>query len=87
MDKTNSPSAAVSRCWSCNAEVALTDNFCRHCGMGLQSSTSPSINIHERLVSIEKRLLSVLIGVGALLLLIGWILLQLYHFGRGGGLG
>jgi len=87
MDKTNSPSAAASRCWSCDGEVAPTDNFCRHCGARLQSSTSPSINIHERLVSIEKRLLNVLIGVGVLLALFGGILLQLYHFGRGGGLG
>ena len=40
------------------------------------------VNIHERLVSIEKLLLKTLIGVGALLLLTAWIVLQMFHFGR-----
>ena len=43
---------------------------------------SPSVIIHERLVSIEKLLLKTIFGVVALLLLVGWIALQMYHFGR-----
>jgi predicted amidophosphoribosyltransferase len=82
------------QCWSCKEEIAPTDNFCRHCGMKLthegsaatdkarQQSTSPSVNIHERLASIEKLLLKTLVGVGALLLLTAWIVLQMFHFGR-----
>jgi hypothetical protein len=42
----------------------------------------PSVIIHERLVSIEKLLLKTLIGVGVLLLLAAWIVLQTFHFGR-----
>jgi hypothetical protein len=48
---------------------------------------SPDINIHQRLTSIEKMLLKTAIGVGVLLLLVAWLLLQAYHFGRGGILG
>jgi predicted amidophosphoribosyltransferase len=82
------------QCWSCKEEIAPTDNFCRHCGMKLthegsaatdkarQQSTSPSVNIHERLASIEKLLLKTVVGVGALLLLTAWIVLQMFHFGR-----
>jgi hypothetical protein len=38
--------------------------------------------IHERLLSIEKLLLKTLIGIGALLILAAWIVLQTFHFGR-----
>lgn len=82
------------QCWSCKGEVATTDNFCRHCGMKLtheesgatdkahHQSALPSVVIHERLLSIEKLLLKTLIGVGVLLILAAWIVLQTYHFGR-----
>src|ERR1039458_8438576 len=52
-NETNKQPAVTPHCWSCNGEIAPTDNFCRHCRMRLQP-TSPSVNIHERLVSIEK---------------------------------
>jgi hypothetical protein len=55
--------------------------------MKLQAGTSPSVNIHARLVSIEKMMLRTIVGVVALLLLVAWILLQMYHFGRGGIIG
>jgi predicted amidophosphoribosyltransferase len=83
---------APHRCWSCKAEVAATDKFCRHCGAKLHSEQAaaavhppphPSNAVlHERLVAIEKLLLKTIVGVLALLLLVGWIALQLYHFGR-----
>jgi hypothetical protein len=47
-----------------------------------QQPNSPNMNIHDRLVSIEKLLLKTIIGIGALLLLVGWIALQMHHFGR-----
>jgi hypothetical protein len=47
-----------------------------------EQPNSFSVIIHERLVSIEKLLLKTIIGVGALLLLVGWIVLQIHHFGR-----
>jgi len=75
------------RCRSCDGEIELNDNFCRHCGSRLKSGASPSRTVHDRLVAIEKRSLHILIGVGVALLLIGWILLQLYHFGKSGILG
>jgi hypothetical protein len=54
-----------------------------HDGSGAaEQPNSPSVIIHERLVSIEKLLLKTIIGVVALLLLVGWIALQMYHFGR-----
>jgi hypothetical protein len=54
-----------------------------HYGSGAaEQPNSPSVIIHERLVSIEKLLLKTIIGVVALLLLVGWIALQMYHFGR-----
>jgi len=87
MDETNKQPVAALHCWSCDGEIAPNDDFCRHCGIRLKSGTSPSRNVHHRLTAIEKRLLHILIGTGAALLLIGWILLQLYHFGRGGILG
>ena len=94
---TNGPNSIATspyQCWSCNGEVAPTDNFCRHCGVKLNHEgnaaagrdqsqpTSSSVNIHERLISIEKLLLKTLIGVGALLILAAWIVLQTFHFGR-----
>jgi hypothetical protein len=86
VETTGQPVTAL-RCWSCDGEIALNENFCRHCGSRLKSGASPSRTVHDRLVAIEKRLLHILIGVGVALLLIGWILLQLYHFGKGGILG
>jgi predicted amidophosphoribosyltransferase len=84
--------AATTRhqCWSCEGDVAPNDAFCRHCGMQLahdgsgaaEQPNSPSVIIHERLVSIEKLLLKAIIGVVALLLLVGWIALQMHHFGK-----
>jgi predicted amidophosphoribosyltransferase len=84
--------AATTRhqCWSCKGEVAPTDAFCRHCGMRLahdgsgaaEQPNSPSVIIHARLVSIEKLLLKTIFGVVALLLLVGWIALQMHHFGK-----
>ena len=54
-----------------------------HDGSGAaEQPNSPSVIIHERLVSIEKLLLKAIIGVVALLLLVGWIALQMHHFGR-----
>ena len=91
---SNSIATTPHQCWSCQGGIAPTDNFCRHCGMKLtheasaatdkaqQQSTLPSVIIHERLVSIEKLLLKTLIGVGVLLLLAAWIVLQTFHFGR-----
>ena len=78
------------QCWSCKGEVAPTDAFCRHCGTRLahdgsgaaEQPNSPSMIIHARLVAIEKLLLKTIFGVVALLLLVGWIALQMYHFGR-----
>ncbi len=86
---TTNTATARHQCWSCNEEVASTDAFCRHCGMRLANEGSVaagqpnsfSVIIHERLVSIEKLLLKTIIGVGALLLLVGWIVLQMHHFG------
>lgn len=37
--------------------------------------------MHVRLVSIEQMLLGTIIGVGSILLLVGWIVLQMFHFG------
>ena len=84
--------AATTRhqCWSCKGDVAPNDAFCHHCGMQLahdgsgaaEQPNSTSVIIHERLVSIEKLLLKAIIGVVALLLLVGWIALQMHHFGR-----
>ena len=87
---TTNAATARHQCWSCNEEVAPTDAFCRHCGMRLaqegsgaaEQPNSVSVIIHERLVSIEKLLLKTIIGVGALLLLVGWIALQMHHFGK-----
>jgi hypothetical protein len=54
-----------------------------HDGSGAaEQPNSPSVIIHERLVSIEKLLLKTVIGVVSLLLLVGWIALQMHHFGR-----
>src|SRR5450759_5964577 len=78
---TTDAATARLQCWLCQGEVAPADAFCRHCGMGLahdgsgaaEQPDSPSVIIHARLVSIEKLLLKTIIGVGALLLLVGWI--------------
>jgi hypothetical protein len=86
MDQTNSPAAAKQRCPSCGGNVSATDRFCRQCGVQ-QEGTSPSGNVHERLGAIERRLLHILLGIGVLAVIIGWIALQLYHFGKGGILG
>ena len=89
---TSNTATAPHRCWSCKAEVAATDKFCRHCGAKLHSEPSAAAAhppphpsnavLHERLVGIEKLLLKTVVGVVALLLLVGWIVLQFYHFGR-----
>ena len=80
-----------SQCRSCGGAVATSDAYCRHCGAKLSYDESsadngtdkrPTKHIHERLVSIEKLLLKTVLGVGALLILVGWIVLQLHHFGR-----
>ena len=88
--ETTDAATARLQCWSCQGEVAPTDAFCRHCGMRLahdgggaaEQPNSPSVNIHARLVAIEKLLLKTIFGVVALLLLVGWIALQMHHFGR-----
>jgi hypothetical protein len=94
MENETSQSAASSQCWSCKGEVGQADRFCRQCGMNLiygasgavakgqQQFASPNEQIHARLVSIEKLMIKTIAGVGALLLLVGWIALQLHHFGR-----
>lgn len=87
MDETNMQSIAAPRCWSCDGEISPNDEFCRYCGVRLKSGRSPSGNVHDRLAAIEKRLLHILIGIGVSLILVGWIALQLYHFGRGHILG
>jgi hypothetical protein len=87
---TTNAATAGHQCWSCKKEVAPADAFCRHCGTRLahdgigaaEQPDSPSVMIHARLVSIEKLLLKTIFGVIALLLLVGWIALQMYHFGR-----
>jgi uncharacterized membrane protein YvbJ len=88
---TNDGAITARQCWSCKGQVAVSDNFCRHCGAKLtheaNSATAPlppltSAIIHERLISIEKLLLKTLVGVGALLVLAAWIVLQTFHFGR-----
>jgi hypothetical protein len=86
-DTTSSPPVVTQRCWSCDCAIDPADKFCPHCGVKLRSGPSPSVNIHGRLVSIEKMLLKIAIGVAVSLALIGWILLQIYHFGHGGVLG
>jgi hypothetical protein len=54
-----------------------------HDGSGAaEQPNSPNVIIHERLVSIEKLLFKIVIGVVALLLIVGWIALQMHHFGR-----
>jgi len=60
-------------------------------GKTQQQPTLPSVAVHTRLAFIEKYytrlafiekyLLATIIGVGAVLLLIGWIALQLHQFG------
>jgi len=75
---TNKGATTAHRCWSCKGEVALTDYFCRHCGMW--SPLHRDESIHGRLLSIEKLLLKTIFGVGAVLLLVGWIVLQMFHF-------
>jgi predicted amidophosphoribosyltransferase len=87
MDQTNSQAAAEQRCPSCGGNVGAADKFCRQCGVRLQNDTSPNGNVHERLGAIERRLLHILLGIGVLAVIIGWIALQLYHFGKGGILG
>jgi hypothetical protein len=47
-----------------------------------EQPNSLTVNLHARLVSIEKLLLKTIFGVVALLLLVGWIALQMHHFGR-----
>jgi hypothetical protein len=87
MDQTNGQPAAELRCFSCGGNVSTADKFCRHCGIQLQYGTSPNGNVHERLRAIERRLLHILIGIGVVVVVAGWISLQLYHFGKGGILG
>jgi len=87
MDQANSQDAAQQRCFSCGGNVNAADKFCRHCGTHLQGTASPNGNVHQRLGAIERRLLHILIGIGVLAVIIGWIALQLYHFGKGGILG
>src|ERR1017187_3684226 len=75
---TNKGATMVHQCWSCRGEVARTDHFCRHCGMW--SPLHRDESIHARLLSIEKLLLKTIFGVGAVLLLVGWIVLQVFYF-------
>src|SRR5450759_945533 len=75
---TNKGATTAHLCWSCRGEVALTDHFCRHCGMW--SPLHRSESIHVRLLSIEKLLLKTIFGLCAVLLLVGWIVLQMFHF-------
>ena len=75
---TNKGATTAQQCWSCQGEVARTDNFCRHCGMW--SPLHRDESIHVRLLSIEKLLLKTIFGVGAVLLLVGWIVLQVFYF-------
>jgi hypothetical protein len=83
---SNSPVVA-KRCWSCHGEIDPTDSYCRHCGVNLKQESAPSMAIHRQLVSIEKMLLKTAIGVALVLVLIGWLLLQTYHFGKRGFMG
>ncbi len=72
-------------CVICGREIASADHFCRYCGAELGA---PKVNdVHERLAAVEKRLLHALLGIVLILLVLGFIALQLYHFGRGGPLG
>jgi hypothetical protein len=87
MDESHAQAVVASRCGACDSEIDPNDNFCRHCGVALGPKLSPSVRIHERLEAIEKRVRRTLIGVILLLLLVSWVLLQTYHFGRGGILG
>jgi hypothetical protein len=75
---TNKGATTAHLCWSCRGEVARTDHFCRHCGMW--SPLHRNESIHVRLLSIEKLLLKTILGVGAVWLLVGWIVLQMFHF-------
>jgi len=79
------------KCWSCGGAIAAGDVYCRHCGAKLSRDENltgngadkrPTKHIHARLESIEKLLLKTVLGVVALLILVGWIVLQLHHFGR-----
>jgi hypothetical protein len=83
-DETNRPPNASNTCKSCHGKVDPGDRYCRHCGARLDQRTPLDADILTRLVSVEKLLLKTAIGVGLTLLLIGWVVLQTYHFGRGG---
>jgi len=74
-------------CWSCGAAMASADNFCRKCGAPFRSPLEASTDIHNRLRAVEKLQLRTAIGVFFLIIICSWLLLQLYHFGRGGPLG
>ena len=94
MESETNQSAASLQCWSCKGDVGKADRFCRHCGVNLIHAASvtvgnaqqqfalPHEQIHARLSSIEKLMIKTLVGVGAVLLLVGWIALQMHHFGR-----
>ncbi len=75
---TKKAAIAPLQCWACGGQVGLTDNFCPHCGTWNPLHKSESI--HARLVSIEKLMLKTIIGVGALIFLVGWAILQMFHF-------
>ena len=72
------------RCASCGAVHDPLDSFCRKCGAMLRKNAHP---VHEQLSAIHKLSLRTFFGVVFLIVLIGWISLQLYHFGKGGVLG
>jgi hypothetical protein len=83
---SNSPVVA-KHYWSCHGEIDPNDSYCRHCGVTLKQGSAPNTAIHRQLVSIEKMLLKTAIGVALILFLIGWLLLQTYHFGKRGFMG
>ena len=72
------------RCQACGAVVHASDNFCAKCGSVIRENVHP---LHERMSAIERLAFKIAAGTLLLILLSGWILLQLYHFGRGGALG
>jgi hypothetical protein len=87
-NETNNAAQTLLQCWSCNAEIVPTNIFCQNCGTWLlangRDQKDPTTNRFAKSrdsISAENqpRIAAgkIIIG-GELLLLGGWILLQLF---------
>jgi hypothetical protein len=88
--------ASIIKCPTCKKPILSQVEFCPNCGEniaeanvattatgnGASISAAPSANIQAGLQTNQGLLLKTIIGVGALLLLGGWILLQFFGSGR-----